>query len=98
MVMSRLSVKKDEERQEKRRCPHCGKIFVLTRKNKLFCSDSCRVKNFLRNQKLRNETIINDLKEQLRKYEEAAMPKVEEVVVEQKPKRIRTPKTKVAAS
>jgi endogenous inhibitor of DNA gyrase (YacG/DUF329 family) len=96
--MSRLSVKKDEERQEKRRCPHCGKVFVLTRKNKLFCSDSCRVKNFLRNQKLKNETIINDLKEQLRKYEEAAAPKVEEVVVvAQKPKR-RNSKAKAAAS
>jgi endogenous inhibitor of DNA gyrase (YacG/DUF329 family) len=97
MVMSRLRVKKDEEKQEKRRCPHCDKIFVLTRKNKLFCSDSCRVKNFLRNQKLKNETIINDLKEQLRKYEEAAAPKVEQIP-EPRPKKMRKQKTKVETS
>jgi hypothetical protein len=51
-------------------CAFCGKKLVLNRKNKLFCSDSCRVKSHLRKKQLQTETTINELKERLRKYEE----------------------------
>jgi len=51
-------------------CKFCSKKLVLNRKNKLFCSDSCRVKSHNRNEKLKIDTIINSLKERLRKYEE----------------------------
>jgi endogenous inhibitor of DNA gyrase (YacG/DUF329 family) len=104
--MTRLAKKKDPEKQEKRHCPHCDKLFVLTRKNKLFCSDTCRVKHFMHQKKLKTEIEINDLKEKLRKYEEAeaakveevATPKIEEVpAVAAKPNRTRTRTSKSKA-
>jgi len=51
-------------------CSFCGKKLILNRKNKLFCSDSCRVKSHNHKKQLLHETEINELKERLKKYEE----------------------------